>query len=276
LLLDPRNGSFYRGCAWVKSLQGRYEEALADATKAVEYGADDYVSLSLQSMLAHALGKEDLEKKARNAALSKIDEDSRAALVAWIKNESDKAFILYHGRPFEKKPPQTALDWMYRGLMRQIEEKPKDAEQDLREAIKRGGDSPELLYAYTGLSLILEQREDYKGKMELLEYWLKMQPESMTVLCNMSWELLNSKDPGLRDSKRALPLAQKASDLSKHNDAGIEDTLALALFNEGQAAKAYEVQKRAIELLPKDMLPADRESYVQHLSQYEFAKPPDP
>ncbi len=276
LLLDPHNASIYRGRAWVKSLQGRYEESMADITKAVECSPNDYFSLALQSILAHALGNKELAQKARDAALSKVDDNSRVAWATWISNESGRGFALYHGRPFEKKPPQTALDWMYRGMSRQVEERVKEAEQDFREAIKRGGDNPDLTYAYVGLSQILEQREDYKGKMEFLEHWLKIQPDSVTILCNMSWELLNCKDASLRDPKRALPMAQRASDLSKHKDAGIEDTLALALFNDGQAGKAYEVQKRAIEMLPKEMLPDERELYVQHLSQYELAKPPDP
>ena len=51
-----------------------------------------------------------------------------------------------------------------------------------------------------------------------------------------------------RDTKLALNLAKRANDLSGGKEAGIIDTYARALFDNGQTAEAVTQQKKAIEL----------------------------
>ena len=274
VLLDPRNGTMYRGRAWVKSLLLRYDEALTDAGKAVELAPDDFSALGLQAVLAYTVGNEELYEKARKAALAKVANDTQTDWSAWIHSESVKTRRMHLGSAFEKKPPEKAEDWMWRGLYRSLTDREKDAESDFRQAIKLKPAG--VTEAYTAMFEILDKHEDYKGRMDLFESRAKAAPDSFAAVSDLAGELLNSKDAALRDPKRALPLAQKAADLTNHKSAPAEDTLALALFNNGQVAKAYEIQKHAIELLPKDMSAADREQYVQHLAQYELVKPPDP
>ena len=72
-------------------------------------------------------------------------------------------------------------------------------------------------------------------------------PNNVQALNNLAWLRANTGGKG------AVDYAQRAVDLVPDNP-GLMDTLALALASEGQTALALEVQKRAVELSPKDSL----------------------
>src|SRR5579862_233105 len=165
---------------------------------------------------------------------------------------------------------------MYRGAFRYITGREKESLSDLSQAIKLSPADSGIAAAYLYLFAILEKHEDYKAKLALCETWAKAQPESFLALNTLAFELLNSHDEKLRDPKRALNLAERASALSNHNESGIEDTRAQALFFAGQVAKACEVEKHAIELLPPDTTDDERTIFLQHQTQFELVKPQDP
>ncbi|MFN0132458.1 MAG: protein kinase domain-containing protein [Phycisphaerales bacterium] len=81
-----------------------------------------------------------------------------------------------------------------------------------------------------------------------------------------AWRLLTIEEPALRDPARALPLAERAAELTQHKDPGILDTLALACHETGDLVRAVEVQERAMGLLAPDA--RGRAEYQQRLDQF--------
>ncbi len=69
----------------------------------------------------------------------------------------------------------------------------------------------------------------------------------------------------------ALKAALRADELSKSKDPAIADTLAAAYFADGKAAKAIQVQERAI-LLAKGTQFEKEPSFGQHLAKYKAGK----
>jgi thiol-disulfide isomerase/thioredoxin len=87
-------------------------------------------------------------------------------------------------------------------------------------------------------------------------------------LNEIAWFLVDPegevKKPELDVAMRA---ASEAARLSENKDAAILDTLARAHFLKGEVAKAVEVQRRAVELAPKQL----KEDLEKSLKEYEAA-----
>jgi thiol-disulfide isomerase/thioredoxin len=88
----------------------------------------------------------------------------------------------------------------------------------------------------------------------------------------LAWALVEKpgEKPNPDVMKMALRAAQKADKLAEGKDAAIADTLAKAWFENGEPAKALEVQERAVKLAKGTPLEADKE-VQQRLELYKKA-----
>jgi tetratricopeptide (TPR) repeat protein len=98
------------------------------------------------------------------------------------------------------------------------------------------------------------------------EELLAANPEDEATLNNLAWCLATSADVTLRDTKRAIQLAQKAVDLSQGKEPGPLDTLAHCYVAEGQLDKAIETEGQAAALAPSNA------AYQLTLASFEQAK----
>ncbi|MGD0089819.1 MAG: protein kinase [Planctomycetota bacterium] len=134
--------------------------------------------------------------------------------------------------------------------------------------------NPRLLIAYNYLYMILKAKGDSAGVVQLWRTCAAANPDSAEALNGCAWELLTSSDEKLRDAKAALPLAQKAAELTKHENCNILDTLALALFRNGRKEEAIETEKKAIALLPANTPPDTRREFEKNLEEFSGGKQP--
>lgn len=74
------------------------------------------------------------------------------------------------------------------------------------------------------------------------------------ALNEIAWGILDTAGVEKRDLDLALKLAQRADELSKHENAPILDTLARAYFDKGQVDKAVELQAKAVDKADNDEL----------------------
>jgi len=89
----------------------------------------------------------------------------------------------------------------------------------------------------------------------------------------LAWSIVDpdlKKKPGPKLVAFALEAAQKGDKMEDGKNAGVADTLAKAYFDSGDAAKAVETQKRALELAKGTELEDDDE-LKDRLKQYEEA-----
>ena len=68
------------------------------------------------------------------------------------------------------------------------------------------------------------------------------------VLNELAWSIVDPQKTGPGDYELAVKAAERAVALTKNEDAGVLDTLGLALFKAGKVERAIEVQTRAVEL----------------------------
>jgi len=74
--------------------------------------------------------------------------------------------------------------------------------------------------------------------------------DNAQALNAIAWMIVDpaAKKPEAKFVKLALAAARRADEVAKGTDSGIADTLALAYFNDGDAARALETQERAVKL----------------------------
>lgn len=91
-------------------------------------------------------------------------------------------------------------------------------------------------------------------------------------LNNLAFELLTAPDAEARNPAKALILARRANHLAGGGHPLILDTLALALFETGDVARAIETQRVALAALPAEH--AARRELETRLTRFEGARGP--
>lgn len=92
-------------------------------------------------------------------------------------------------------------------------------------------------------------------------------PDAMN---NLAWILATSKNPSVRDAKRALIFAGKECERTEWKEAATLDTIAAAYAADGDFEKAIEMQQKAISLNKV----AERQSgFEERLNVYQSGKP---
>ena len=83
-----------------------------------------------------------------------------------------------------------------------------------------------------------------------------------------AWSLLEMAPADLRDTDRALELAERANELAGHPHPGYLHTLALAHQSAGRTSDAIETLREALPLLPDAPSPL-RQLLEEHLAEFE-------
>ena len=100
------------------------------------------------------------------------------------------------------------------------------------------------------LADIFFAKKEYRRAEQMYQLIIQHNPEDKTALNNLAWLYATAEDPGFRDKKRALLLAQKAASATK--EPHILDTLAEAYFINGHKDEALKTIEAAIALNPAD------------------------
>lgn len=95
---------------------------------------------------------------------------------------------------------------------------------------------------------------------------LAANPEDVAILNNLAWSLATAADVTVRDTKRAIQLAQKAVNLSQGKEPAPLDTLGHCYFYDGQLDRAIETEEQAVALVPTSR------TYQRALGSFRQAK----
>ncbi len=100
----------------------------------------------------------------------------------------------------------------------------------------------------------------------------KLSPNDAWSIQDKAWFLLTCPDETLQDSSKAMELAKKAMELTGGRDGLVHETLAEAYFRQGDALKAAEHQRKAIELGSQKCPDGScTKEMQQRLQKYEMA-----
>jgi Tfp pilus assembly protein PilF len=146
-------------------------------------------------------------------------------------------------------------------------------------AYRQKGDLPkarELLEAVVGknpatpegqqaLADLCAEQKLYPEAIQHYQAALRMKPNLAEAHNNLAWLYATSEEPQYRNPMGALEHARRAVQLSDGKVAAFVDTLAEALYVNGNYAEAVEVQSRALALEP------DSRELQEHMARYRKA-----
>jgi tetratricopeptide (TPR) repeat protein len=123
-------------------------------------------------------------------------------------------------------------------------------------------------------SQILIALNRHYDAVKILETVIKTEPEDEVSINNLSWILSTSPVESVRNGKRALELAEKASQLTNYKKAYILSTLAAAYAEIGNFEKAIEWSEKSIEFAKDDENVSERiDDLRKELDSYKQKKP---
>ena len=217
LRLQPRNAGALNNRGQASYSKGDFKSAVQDFTAAIAIEAKNPLILN-------------------NRALAYIElDDSTNAM-----RDLQAALALI---------PDYAEALNNRGVVHQKLDKIDDAIADFSKALEV---DPKYTDALENRAFAYLQKEDHSKAIADLEAAMKLNPNSFEAANDLAWLLATSPDAAIRDPKRALTLAQRACDLSKHQEWNVLDTLAVVHAENGEFAQAKKWLEAALKVAPAD------------------------
>ena len=102
---------------------------------------------------------------------------------------------------------------------------------------------------------------------------LQLAPEKVSALNSLAWVLATATDNSVRDGKRAVQLAERATALAGNNNAAILHTLAAAYAEAGRFDEALQTARRAMKLASQVDNNAVYNAIRDELPLYELGLP---
>jgi tetratricopeptide (TPR) repeat protein len=234
---NPNDPTAYIGRSTAYVNLGNLQKALEDANKALEKKPDS----------AKAYGQRGIVQK-----VLKKNEEALKDFTQAIKLDSGYA-------------------WAY-AQRADIYSRQQQQDKALQDATRALQAKPNFVEAYRLRAWILSRMGKCKEASEDFKKVENLSPNDAWSLQDKAWFLLTCPDESLQDSSKAMELAKKAIELTEGKDGVIYETLAEACFRQGDALKAVEHQKKALELGSKKCPDGSCvKEMEQRLQKYEMA-----
>jgi tetratricopeptide (TPR) repeat protein len=286
---EPKTAREYYERGLIHEQSRQYEEAVADYSQAIELDPQFVEAYFSRSSLYG--GHPTIEQRNYGKAvadLSKVLElnprDCSARFNRGLYYESlreyDKAIADYSqviggntdfSRLVEGKDGGLALAYHYRGRAYQwYKHDNAKAVADFSEALRLKPDIDEMVYyrrgdAYHALKDYANAEKDYATALGKL-------PHYPNLLSHWAWQMATCPEAKLRDGKRAIELATKATGGLKSNNPEHIDALAAAYAEDGQFAEAAKWEQRALEL-QGERGPEQLKAMRERLELYQASRP---
>jgi tetratricopeptide (TPR) repeat protein len=140
----------------------------------------------------------------------------------------------------------------------------------LNEALQTSTDRMEV---YVHLAMAYNQLGNHEIAIQNRNKAVELKSDSSEVLNNMAWLLAAAGDVSARDADKAIELAQRACELTNHENPGILDTLAVAFAAAGRFSQAVETAEKALELCQSPEQNTLKEEIENRLVLYKVGKP---
>ncbi len=144
-----------------------------------------------------------------------------------------------------------------------------EAIRHFRQSLLVRPDDGEALY---NLASALTLQGELSEAITLYRRALELQPDSPEPFAELAWILATDPNPTRRDGRQAVSLAERAAQLTGHQDARVLDALAAAYAAAGRFGQAAATARAALALLPSSQSELAT-SIQQRLDLYTESRP---
>ena len=123
------------------------------------------------------------------------------------------------------------------------------------------------------LAVVLMAKGRHSEALSHLRELVRLEPDSPATLARVAWILATHADDVIRDPTEAVTLAERASELTGHENAGIEDTLAAAYAATGDFDRAVATAEIALKLVTDRQDQKAVREIARHLELFRNGKP---
>lgn len=281
--LEPQAAVPYQHRAQLYRQKGDLENAVTQLTKALELSPDNAATLLIRSTIY-------LELKQVDKALADVDQAIKAAprlpqpymMRAEILAASDRIDeAIEQLDQLVKQVPGNVQLLNRLGSFYLIAGRPRKTIETLTQAIELEPENFNALRFRGDAHLNIGQHAEAVADFDKA---LAIQSEDESLLNNFAWVLATSPDDTVRNGKRAVELAMKASEMTGHQTPHVLSTVGAAYAETGdfEAAKkwskqAVDIERKALELATTDeeraKLKNDLEQLEKEYANYEQSKP---
>ena len=233
---DPRSAEALTGRAWANYELDDYEEAIRDATKAIELCPDAYLPWHIRGASYWQSGK---------PAKAEPDLSEAIRLSQNVELFLDEAY-------------------RYRGGIRCNDNRTVEAIDDLNRCIKIDPDDA-WAYVFRGNAFYLDKK--YRNAKRDYEFAVGLDEDDPYPAATFAWCLAVCPDDEIRDGVRSLELAKRANDLS---DGAYQADLAVAYAESGDFKAAVKAQTQAIKHCEDK---SEKKDLLQRLRLFESNQP---
>ena len=210
---DPESAKAWAARAWANYQLDEFDDAIADATRAIELCPDSYLPWHIRGAAHFCLVHGD-------QAEADLTEAIRLA-------DSVKLFL--------------EDSYVFRGGIRCDDKRLEEAFEDLNQSIKI---DPEHAWAHLFRGNAYCHQQNYSKAIKDFEQAISLSDDEPRALSTLAWLLATCPEEKIRNGQRAVELAELANDLS---DNEYLDDLAAAYAELGDFKRAVKTQKRAIK-----------------------------
>jgi arylsulfatase A-like enzyme/Tfp pilus assembly protein PilF len=132
---------------------------------------------------------------------------------------------------------------------------------------------PEWAEAQNSLATAYYRQGDISGAIKHWREAVRLKPDWAEAMNNLAWVLAAAKDQNLRNTDEAVRLAERSCELTKNENTGMLDTLAVAYAAGGRFTDAIGTAEKAVELARVAGEQKLAEEIQKRLELYKMNKP---
>lgn len=272
LRLDPSFAGVHYNLGVALAGQGKTNAAIASYRRALQIQSE---LPNAQYNLAVALAGEGKTAEAidhyRQALLTKPDDaDVHYNLGVALAREGRVADAITHYTTALRLNPNRADAHNNLGIALASSGRITEATSHFSEAIRLKPDDPE---PHNNLASVFTIQHRTSDAIEQYRAALRLRPDWPEPLTSLAWILATNENPESRNPSDAVQMAERASELTGHQQPAALDTLAAAYAAAGRFTEAVETARKAIELAQASGQLDLANSIQQRVQLYQAGRP---
>jgi tetratricopeptide (TPR) repeat protein len=247
LAAAPNQWMMHLGVGLALHAKGRLDEAIAEYREALRLSPDNVkthrqIGAALQSKEQY---DEAISHYRRVLEVNPLDTEMECNLCIALMSQGKTDEAITHCRKALEIEPQSANAHFALGSALQLQGKLDEAVSSYEKALQIKPDFAQVHYT---LATVLQEQGKSEAAIQHYRQALKGEPDWPDALIRMAWILATHPDGAIRRPDEAVRLAERAAEITRRQNAQVQDGLAAAYAAMGQFDRAVAAAQESVRL----------------------------